>query len=51
VKTLVRLTGAQPFSAFKAQIDRFLAEQPKPHPEKTPEKPKPGAEKTPEKPK
>jgi protein-disulfide isomerase len=50
VKTVVRLSGAQPFSAFKAQIDKLLAEQPKPGAEKTPEKPKPGAEKTPEKP-
>jgi protein-disulfide isomerase len=25
VKTLVRLTGAQPFSAFKTQIDKLLA--------------------------
>jgi predicted DsbA family dithiol-disulfide isomerase len=29
VKTVVRLSGAQPFSAFKAQIDKLLAEQPK----------------------
>ena len=40
VKTLVRLSGAQPFSAFKAQIDKLLAEQPKAGVEKTPEKPK-----------
>jgi len=29
VKTVVRLSGAQPYSAFKAQIDKLLAEQPK----------------------
>ena len=29
VKTVTRLVGAQPFSAFKAQIDKLLAEQPK----------------------
>ena len=29
VKTLVRLSGAQPFAAFKAEIDKLLAEQPK----------------------
>jgi protein-disulfide isomerase len=39
VKTVARLTGAQPFSAFKAQLDKFLAEQPKAGAEKTPEKP------------
>jgi protein-disulfide isomerase len=30
VTTEVRLSGAQPFSAFKAAIDKLLAEQPKP---------------------
>jgi predicted DsbA family dithiol-disulfide isomerase len=29
VKTVVRLSGAQPYSAFKAQIDKLLAERPK----------------------
>ena len=29
VKTEVRLTGAQPYAAFKAQIDKLLGEQPK----------------------
>jgi protein-disulfide isomerase len=29
VKTAVRLTGAQPYAAFKAQIDQLLADQPK----------------------
>ena len=29
VTTVVRLTGAQPYTAFKAQIDKLLAEQPK----------------------
>ena len=28
VKTLARLTGAQPYAAFKAQLDRLLAEAP-----------------------
>ena len=28
VKTLTRLTGAQPFAAFKAEIDKLLAEPP-----------------------
>jgi protein-disulfide isomerase len=40
VKTLMRFTGAQPFSAFKAQIDRLLAEPPKTEPTKAGEKPK-----------
>jgi protein-disulfide isomerase len=40
VKTLFRLSGAQPFSAFKAQIDKLLAEQPKAEPTKAGEKPK-----------
>jgi protein-disulfide isomerase len=40
VKTVARLTGAQPFTAFKAQIDKLLAEQPKPEPTKAGEKPK-----------
>jgi protein-disulfide isomerase len=39
VKTEVRLSGAQPFSAFKAQIDKLLGEQAKPE-EKPAEKPK-----------
>lgn len=51
VKTLVRITGAQPFSSFKAQIDRFLSEQPKAGAHKPPEKPRPSVEKTPAKPK
>jgi predicted DsbA family dithiol-disulfide isomerase len=29
VKTVARLSGAQPFAAFKTQIDQLLAEQPK----------------------
>jgi predicted DsbA family dithiol-disulfide isomerase len=29
VKTEVRLSGAQPYAAFKAQIDKLLAEKPK----------------------
>ena len=29
VKTVARITGAQPYSAFKTQIDQLLAEQPK----------------------
>jgi len=29
VKTVVRLSGAQPYATFKAQIDQLLAEQPK----------------------
>ena len=29
VKTLVGMKGAQPFAAFKAAIDKLLAEQPK----------------------
>ena len=29
VKTEVQLSGAQPYAAFKAQIDKLLAEQPK----------------------
>jgi protein-disulfide isomerase len=40
VKTVARLTGAQPFSAFKAQIDKLLTEPPKPEPTKAGEKPK-----------
>jgi len=40
VKTVARLSGAQPFSAFKAQIDKLLAEQPKAEPTKAGEKPK-----------
>jgi protein-disulfide isomerase len=40
VKTVARLSGAQPFSAFKAQIDQLLAEQPKAGAEKPAEKPK-----------
>lgn len=40
VKTVARLSGAQPFAAFKAQIDKLLLEPPKAEPEKTPEKPK-----------
>ena len=40
VKTVVRLSGAQPFSAFKAHIDKLLAEQPKAEPTKAGEKPK-----------
>jgi hypothetical protein len=39
VKTVARLTGAQPFSAFKAQIDKLLAGPEKPEEKKTPEKP------------
>jgi len=39
VKTVVRISGAQPFSAIKAQIDKLLGEQPKPE-EKPAEKPK-----------
>jgi len=30
VKTIVRLSGAQPYAAFKAQIDRLLVEAAKP---------------------
>jgi protein-disulfide isomerase len=40
VKTVARLTGAQPFSAFKAQIDQLLAESPKLVPTKAGDKPK-----------
>jgi protein-disulfide isomerase len=41
VKTVVRLSGAQPFSAFKAQIDQLLAaEPPKLEPTKAGDKPK-----------
>ena len=29
VKTVARLSGAQPFATFKAEIDKLLAEQPK----------------------
>jgi protein-disulfide isomerase len=29
VKTVVRITGAQSYATFKAQIDKLLAEQPK----------------------
>jgi protein-disulfide isomerase len=39
VKTVARLTGAQPFAAFKAQIDKLLAGPEKPEEKKTPEKP------------
>ena len=39
VKTVVRLAGAQPWAAFKTQIDTLLAEQPKPA-AAAPEKPK-----------
>jgi protein-disulfide isomerase len=39
VKTVVRLSGAQPFSAIKAQIEKLLAEEPKAE-EKAAEKPK-----------
>jgi protein-disulfide isomerase len=48
VKTVARLGGAQPFSAFKAQIDKLLAGPEKPEEKKTPEKPE--EKKTPEKP-
>ena len=56
VKTVNRISGAQPYAAFKSQIDALLAEQAqagpsagnKPNPSKTPEKPQPP--KTPEKP-
>ena len=40
VKTVVRLSGAQPLSAFKAQIDKLLAESPKLEPTKAGDKPK-----------
>jgi len=36
VKTVARLSGAQPFAAFKAQIDQLLAEQPKAEPTEKP---------------
>jgi protein-disulfide isomerase len=39
VKTVIRVTGAQPFSNFKAQIDKLLARQPTPGAEAA-EKPK-----------
>jgi predicted DsbA family dithiol-disulfide isomerase len=48
VKTEVRLTGAQPYAAFKAQIDKLLAGPEKPAEKKTAEKPE--EKKTPEKP-
>jgi protein-disulfide isomerase len=38
VKTVARLSGAQPFAAFKAQIDQLLAGPEKPEEKKTPEK-------------
>jgi predicted DsbA family dithiol-disulfide isomerase len=37
VKTVARMSGAQPYTAFKAQIDKLLAEPPPK--EQTPEKP------------
>ncbi|HEY3204670.1 MAG TPA: DsbA family protein [Thermoanaerobaculia bacterium] len=40
VKTISRLSGAQPFAAFKAQIDQLLAAQPKAEEAKAAEKPK-----------
>jgi protein-disulfide isomerase len=40
VKTVVRLTGAQPYAAFKAQIDKLLAEQPPKAGAEAAEKPK-----------
>jgi predicted DsbA family dithiol-disulfide isomerase len=40
VKTVARLSGAQPYAAFKAQIDKLLAEEPKPEPTKQPAKSK-----------
>jgi len=36
VKTVARLSGAQPYAAFKAQIDQLLAEQPKAEPTEKP---------------
>jgi protein-disulfide isomerase len=39
VKTVARLSGAQPYAAFKAQIDQLLAGPEKPEEKKTPEKP------------
>ena len=39
VKTVVRLTGAQPYAAFKAQIDKLLAEALQPEPPKAEPKP------------
>ena len=38
VKTVTGMKGAQPFAAFKAAIDRLLAEQPKAEPEKARER-------------
>ena len=38
VKTVTGMKGAQPFAAFKAAIDRLLAEQPKAEPEKAQER-------------
>ncbi len=40
IKTVARLSGAQPFAVFKAEIDKLLAAEPKAGVEKTPEKPK-----------
>jgi protein-disulfide isomerase len=40
VKTVARLSGAQPYAAFKAQIDKLLAEPPKTEPTKAGDKPK-----------
>lgn len=39
VKTVARLTGAQPYAAFKAQIDQLLTEPPKLEPTKAGAKP------------
>ena len=39
VKTVARLSVAQPFPAFKAQIDKLLAESPKLEPTKAGDKP------------
>jgi len=36
VKTVARLSGAQPYAAFKAQIDQLLAEKPKAEPTEKP---------------
>jgi protein-disulfide isomerase len=40
VKTVSRLVGAQPFAAFKTQIDQLLAGPEKPEEKKTGEKPR-----------
>ncbi len=40
VKTVARVSGAQPFAAFKAQIDKLLAEAPKLEPTKAGDTPK-----------